>query len=104
MAPVHCTACAYGGYATGMEIKDAEAEYACDHKTIIINHIKPGTTLVTNTTHPLTSPDGPICVANIRLNSMGSVSSLPVSGDRILNFFSTSPISSFVMPSNWQIK
>jgi hypothetical protein len=35
---------------------------------------------------------------------MGSVSSLPVSGDRILNFFSTSPISSFVMPSNWQIK
>jgi hypothetical protein len=27
-APVHCTACAYGGYATGTEVKSDAAEQA----------------------------------------------------------------------------
>jgi hypothetical protein len=27
-APVHCTACAYGGYATGTEVKGDEAQQA----------------------------------------------------------------------------
>lgn len=51
--------------------------------------------------YPLISPDGPIIVANIRLNSIGSVRSLPVSGDLMLYFCRTAFISSFFIPSSY---
>ena len=53
--------------------------------------------------HPLTCPAGPILVENMRLNSIGSVRSFPVSGDLNPYFSITAWKSSFVMLSSWVV-
>jgi len=50
-------------------------------------------------TNPFRFPPGPIEVLNIKLNSIGSVRSLLVSGDFTLYFCMVDDISSFVKPS-----
>jgi len=50
-------------------------------------------------TNPFRFPPGPIDVLNIKLNSIGSVRSLPVSGDFILYFCIVDAMSSLLKPS-----
>ena len=49
--------------------------------------------------YPLTAPEGPIDVLNMRLNSIGSLSSLPVDGDFNSYFLMVSLICSLLMLS-----
>ena len=50
-------------------------------------------------TYPLSAPVGPIDVLNIRLNSMGSVKSLFVTGDFMLKSRIALPMSAMLIPS-----
>jgi len=49
--------------------------------------------------YPLMLPVGPIDVANMRLNSRGSVRSLPETGDFMSYSFRTLAMSSLLIPS-----
>ena len=49
---------------------------------------------------PFTKPVGPIVVWNIKLNSIGSVKSLPVRGDFIWNSLKMAAISPLFIPSS----
>jgi len=50
-------------------------------------------------TNPFRFPLGPMDVLNIRLNSIGSVRSLPVNGDFMLYFCKVDDMSSLLKPS-----